>query len=284
LPRNTRESLKSAAKPPLRPAHQAAKCRLHTFYPMDARPEPAVRADRLTKVYKTATAVDGISFTLPYGSITGLLGGNGAGKTTTIAMLMGLTSPTSGSAHVLGALMPRERYRALQRMNFESPYVEMPMRLTVRQNLTVFGMLYGVANLAHRIAEIAGELDLADLLDRPTGKLSAGQKTRVSLAKALINAPDLLLLDEPTASLDPDTADWVRSRLERYRIERGITMLIASHNMAEVERLCERVIFMKRGKIEDDDTPARLLQRYGRETLEEVFLDVARGREREAAQ
>jgi ABC-2 type transport system ATP-binding protein len=284
LPRNTRASLKSAAKRHLRGACEAAKCRSHTFYPMDARLEPAVRADRLTKVYKTATAVDGISFTLPYGSITGLLGGNGAGKTTTIAMLMGLTSPTSGSAHVLGALMPRERYRALQRMNFESPYVEMPMRLTVRQNLTVFGMLYGVANLAHRIAEIAGELDLADLLDRPTGKLSAGQKTRVSLAKALINAPDLLLLDEPTASLDPDTADWVRTRLERYRIERGVTMLIASHNMAEVERLCERVIFMKRGKIEDDDTPARLLQRYGRETLEEVFLDVARGRERESAQ
>ena len=180
--------------------------------------------------------------------------------------------------------MPRERYRVLHRMNFESPYVEMPMRLTVRQNLTVFGMLYGVRNLPGRIAEIAAELELTDLLDRPTGKLSAGQKTRVSLAKALINAPDLLLLDEPTASLDPDTADWVRSRLERYRTERGVTMLIASHNMAEVERLCERVIFMKRGKIEDDDTPARMLQRYGRETLEEVFLDVARGREREAAQ
>jgi ABC-2 type transport system ATP-binding protein len=245
---------------------------------MDARPEPAVRADRLTKVYKTATAVDGISFTLPYGSITGLLGGNGAGKTTTIAMLMGLTSPTSGSAHVLGALMPRERYRALQRMNFESPYVEMPMRLTVRQNLTVFGMLYGVANLAHRIAEIAGELDLADLLDRPTGKLSAGQKTRVSLAKALINAPDLLLLDEPTASLDPDTADWVRGHLERYRMANNATILLASHNMLEVERLCDRVIIMKRGRIEDDDTPEAIMARYNRTTLEEVFLDVARGR------
>jgi ABC-2 type transport system ATP-binding protein len=185
---------------------------------------------------------------------------------------------------VLGADMPRERYRVLHRINFESPYVEMPMRLTVRQNLTVFGMLYGVANLANRVLEIAVELELTDLLDRPTGKLSAGQKTRVSLAKALINAPDLLLLDEPTASLDPDTADWVRSRLERYRSERGVTMLIASHNMAEVERLCERVIFMKRGRIEDDDTPARLLHRYGRETLEEVFLDVARGRERATAQ
>jgi ABC-2 type transport system ATP-binding protein len=251
---------------------------------MDATPEYAVRADRLTKVYKTVAAVDGITFLLPRGSITGLLGGNGAGKTTTIAMLMGLTTPTSGTARVLGAEMPRERYRVLHRINFESPYVEMPMRLTVRQNLTVFGMLYGVADLSARIAEIAAELDLADLLDRPTGKLSAGQKTRVSLAKALINAPDLLLLDEPTASLDPDTADWVRARLERYRNENGVTMLIASHNMAEVERLCERVIFMKLGRIEDDDTPARLLQRYGRENLEEVFLDVARGRDREAAQ
>jgi ABC-2 type transport system ATP-binding protein len=250
---------------------------------MDARSEPAVTVDRLAKVYKTSVAVAGISFALERGSITGLLGGNGAGKTTTIAMLMGLVSPTSGTARVLGAEMPRERYRVLHRMNFESPYVEMPMRLTIRQNLTVFGMLYGVQSLTARIAEIAAELELTDLLDRATGKLSAGQKTRVSLAKALINAPDLLLLDEPTASLDPDTADWVRSRLERYRDTRGATMLIASHNMAEVERLCERVIFMKRGRIEDDDTPARLLERYGRHTLEEVFLDVARGRDREAA-
>ena len=250
---------------------------------MDALSEPAVRADRLAKVYKTATAVDGISFALARGGITGLLGGNGAGKTTTIAMLMGLVTPTSGTARVLGSDMPRERYKVLHRMNFESPYVEMPMRLTIRQNLKVFGMLYGVDNLSERIAAIAGELDLADLLDRPTGKLSAGQKTRVSLAKALINAPDLLLLDEPTASLDPDTADWIRTHLERYRDTRGATMLIASHNMAEVERLCERVIFMKQGRIEDDDTPERLLQRYGRDTLEEVFLDVARGRERRAA-
>jgi len=182
--------------------------------------------------------------------------------------------------------MPRQRYRVLHRMNFESPYVAMPMRLTIRQNLTVFGMLYGVSDLAARIAQIGAELDLTDLLDRPTGKLSDGQKTRVALAKGLINAPELLLLDEPTASLDPDTADWVRGRLERYRRERNATMLIASHNMAEVERLCDRVIIMKRGHIEDDDTPAKLLARYGRRTLEEVFLDVARGRgiEREAAQ
>jgi len=253
---------------------------------MDALSEPVVRADRLKKVYKTSMAVDGISFSLPRGSITGLLGGNGAGKTTTIAMLMGLVTPTSGTVRVLGSDMPRERYKVLHRMNFESPYVEMPMRLTIRQNLKVFGMLYDVADLSERIAEIAADLELADLLDRPTGKLSAGQKTRVSLAKALINKPDLLLLDEPTASLDPDTADWIRSHLERYRDSHGATMLIASHNMAEVERLCERVIFMKQGRIEDDDTPEGLLQRYGRDTLEEVFLDVARGRgeNREAAQ
>jgi ABC-2 type transport system ATP-binding protein len=247
---------------------------------------PAIKVERLVKVYKQVSAVDGVSFSIAPGTITGLLGGNGAGKTTTIAMIMGLTTPTSGRAIVLGAEMPRDRYRVLQRMNFESPYVEMPMRLTVRQNLTVFGMLYGVPDLPGRIAELAGALDLTDLLDRPTGRLSAGQKTRVSLAKSLINAPELLLLDEPTASLDPDTADWVRSRLERYRRERHATVLLASHNMAEVERLCERVIIMKQGRIEDDDTPAGLLARYGRRTLEEVFLDVARGRDeaRAAAQ
>jgi len=169
-------------------------------------------------------------------------------------------------------------------MNFESPYIDMPMRLTVRQNLTVFGRLYGVAGLADRVATLAEELELADLLDRPTGKLSSGQRTRVSLAKALINRPEVLLLDEPTASLDPDTADWVRARLQRYRSERGATILLASHNMSEVERLCERVIIMKKGRIEDDGTPARLLERYGRDTLEEVFLDVARGRTRETGQ
>jgi ABC-2 type transport system ATP-binding protein len=255
--------------------------------PPKPRSEPAIAVDRLVKVYKTTRAVDGISFALERGSITGLLGGNGAGKTTTIAMILGLVLPTSGTITVLGAEMPGQRYRVLHRMNFESPYIDMPNRLTVRQNLTVFGKLYAVDDLADRIATIAEHLDLTDLLDRPTGKLSAGQKTRVALAKALINQPDLLLLDEPTASLDPDTADWVRTRLERYRDERGATVLLASHNMAEVERLCERVIMMKKGRIEDDDTPKRLLDRYGRETLEEVFLDIARGRgeaEREAAQ
>jgi ABC-2 type transport system ATP-binding protein len=243
-----------------------------------------IAIERLVKIYKTIPAVDGISFTLKPGSVTGLLGGNGAGKTTTIATIMGLTTPTSGRVTVLGADMPRQRYRVLHRMNFESPYVAMPMRLTIRQNLTVFGMLYGVPDLARRIEALGELLDLTELLGRPTGKLSDGQKTRVALAKALINSPELLLLDEPTASLDPDTADWVRARIERYRHTRNATVLIASHNMAEVERLCDRVIIMKKGRIEDDDTPAKLLARYGRRTLEEVFLDVARGRgiEREA--
>ncbi len=249
-------------------------------------PPPAIAVDRLVKIYKTATAVDGISFSLTPGTVTALLGGNGAGKTTTIATIMGLVIPTSGTASVLGVDMARHRHRVLHRMNFESPYVEMPMRLTVHQNLTVFGKLYGVDNLAERIAKIAADFDLTDLLDRPSGKLSAGQKTRVSIAKSLINRPEVLLLDEPTASLDPDVADWVRSRLEAYRRERGATILLASHNMAEVERLCDRVIMLKRGRIVDDDTPNGLLTHYGRDTLEEVFLDVARGRNegREATQ
>jgi ABC-2 type transport system ATP-binding protein len=237
-----------------------------------------VAVEQLVKVYKAVTAVDGITFALTPGAMTALLGGNGAGKTTTIASIMGLVMPTSGRVSVLGSDMTRHRYRVLHRMNFESPYVEMPMRLTVRQNLTVFGRLYGVDDLAERIAALAAELDLTDLLDRPAGKLSSGQKTRVSLAKSLLNRPEILLLDEPTASLDPDTADWVRGRLERYRDARGATVLLASHNMSEVERLCDRVIMMKQGRIVDDDTPARLLERYGRRTLEEVFLDVARGR------
>jgi ABC-2 type transport system ATP-binding protein len=253
---------------------------------MPATAPTPIAIERLVKIYKTVAAVDGISFTLTAGSVTGLLGGNGAGKTTTIAAIMGLTTPTSGRVTVFGAEMPRQRYQVLHRINFESPYVAMPMRLTIRQNLTVFGMLYGVPDLTRRIEELSEQLDLADLLDRPTGRLSDGQKTRVALAKGLINSAELLLLDEPTASLDPDTADWVRGHLERYRRERNATMLIASHNMAEVERLCDRVIIMKRGHIEDDDTPAKLLSRYGRRTLEEVFLDVARGRgvEHEAAQ
>src|SRR6476646_1237217 len=243
----------------------------------------AIEVAHLVKLYKTTRAVDGISFRIARGSITGLLGGNGAGKTTTIAMIMGLVLPTAGRIQVLGHPMPEHSADVLGRMNFESPYVDMPMRLTVRQNLTIFGRLYAVANLHERIEQLATDLDLGDFLDRANGKLSAGQKTRVALAKALINQPELLLLDEPTASLDPDTADWIRQHLETYRKVHGATILLASHNMLEVERLCDRVIIMKRGKIEDDDSPDQIMARYNRATLEEVFLDVARGRVKEGA-
>jgi ABC-2 type transport system ATP-binding protein len=243
---------------------------------------PPVEAQALRKVYGDVVAVDTVSFTLHRSSITALLGGNGAGKTTTIAMLMGLVTPTSGTARVLGADMARERYRVLHRMNYESPYVDVPMRLTVRQNLEVFGRLYGVRALKARIGDIAWQLRLSDLLDRPYGKLSAGQKTRVSLAKALINEPELLLLDEPTASLDPDTADWVRTRLEAYCRARGATVVLASHNMAEVERLAGRVIMLEHGRIVADATPQELVERFGRANLEETFLAIARRGARDA--
>jgi ABC-2 type transport system ATP-binding protein len=239
----------------------------------------AIEAHELAKHFGATKAVDAISFSIALGSVTGLLGGNGAGKTTTIGMILGLIGPTSGAVHVLGVDMARDRYRVLGRMNFESPYVDMPHRLTVRQNLSVFGRLYGVENLPRRIDELAASLALNAFLDRPAGSLSAGQKTRVALAKALINEPEVLLLDEPTASLDPDVADWVRSRLEDYQRRRGATVLLASHNMGEVERLCERVIMLKAGRIVDDGSPKDLIARYGRESLEEVFLDVARGAE-----
>jgi ABC-2 type transport system ATP-binding protein len=244
---------------------------------------PAIEVINLIKLYKTTRAVDDVSFRIARGSITGLLGGNGAGKTTTIAMIMGLVLPTSGRIQVLSCSMPDQSADVLGRMNFESPYVDMPMRLTVRQNLMIFGRLYAVTHLRERIEQLASDLDLGDFLDRANGKLSAGQKTRVALAKALINQPELLLLDEPTASLDPDTADWIRQHLETYRKAHGATILLASHNMLEVERLCDRVIIMKRGRIEDDDSPDKIMARYNRTTLEDVFLDVARGRGQEAS-
>ncbi len=242
----------------------------------------AIETRRLCKRFGATTAVDALSLSVAAGSVTALLGGNGAGKTTTIGMIMGLITPTSGTVSVLGVDMARDRYRVLDRMNFESPYVDMPHRLTVRQNLSVFGRLYGVPRLDAHIAELAESLALEAFLDRPSGSLSAGQKTRVALAKALINAPEVLLLDEPTASLDPDTADWVRGRLETFRRERGATILLASHNMGEVERLCDRVVILKQGRVVDDGSPDGLIARYGRSNLEEVFLDVARGADPEA--
>lgn len=242
-----------------------------------------IEVERLSKRYGATLAVDGVSFAVEKGRTLGLLGGNGAGKTTTIAMLLGLLIPTAGTIRVLGHDMARDRFAALARMNFSSPYVALPARLTVAENLRVYGHLYGVPRLERRIRALADELDLGPLLDRPAGNLSAGQKTRVALAKSLINRPSVLLLDEPTASLDPDTGDTVRSWLEAYRAETGCTILLASHNMAEVERLCDHVLMLKQGRVVAEGTPDELLARYGRSDLESVFLDIARDRRLERA-
>jgi ABC-2 type transport system ATP-binding protein len=236
----------------------------------------AVRVEGLTKRYREIVAVDAITFAVEMGSFTALLGGNGAGKTTTLAMLLGLVRPTAGRIEILGKDFAQAGKELLARMNFQSPYVDLPRRLTVRQNLTIYARLYGVVSPSERIQALAKELDLNALLDRPLGELSAGQRTRAGLAKAFINTPALVLLDEPTASLDPDTADWVRAFLLRYAKEVGATFLIASHNMLEVERLCDCVLMMREGRIVDKGSPEALIAKYGRKTLEEVFLDVAR--------
>lgn len=235
-----------------------------------------IAVERLVKRYDDVLAVDGISFAVPRGETVALLGGNGAGKTTTISMLLGLLLPTSGAIRVLGVDMLTERYRALPRMNFSSPYVDLPKRLTVRENLNVYANLYGISRVRQRIAQLAEELQLTDFIKRPTGTLSAGQKTRVTLAKALLNEPDVLLLDEPTASLDPDTGDWIRTYIERYQAAHQATILLASHNMGEVERLCSNVLMMRAGRIVDQGAPGELIAKFGRENLEEVFLDIAR--------
>ncbi|MGE0154902.1 MAG: ABC transporter ATP-binding protein [Reyranellaceae bacterium] len=243
----------------------------------------AIEVKDLRKVFGDVIAVDGLDFAVPQGKVVGLLGGNGAGKTTTLSMLLGLLLPTSGSLTVLGVDMLKHRYRVLGRMNFSSPYVDLPHRLTVKQNLQIYARLYGVKGIAARIDELARELDIVAFLDRPYGQLSAGQKTRVTIAKALVNRPDVLLLDEPTASLDPDTADWVRGLLKAYQARTGASILLASHNMTEVERLCDDVLVMRAGKIVERGAPQELIDRFGRTTMEEVFLDIARNR-RQAAQ
>ena len=239
---------------------------------------PAIEVSNLTKTYGPVRAVDSISFTVARGSTTALLGGNGAGKTTTLSMLLGLLIPTSGSVRVLGEDMVRHRYRVLPRLNFSSPYVELPHRLTVRENMVIYGHLYEIRGLSRRVDQVLRDLDLESLAARPAGKLSAGQKTRVAIAKAMLNEPELLLLDEPTASLDPDTADVVRSHLRDYQRRSGATILLASHNMTEVERMCDNVLMMRHGRIVDGGAPEELIRRYGRETMEEVFLDIARNR------
>ena len=237
---------------------------------------PAIDVNQLTKRFDSLLAVDHIGFQVAPGETVGLLGGNGAGKTTTIAMMLGLLKPSSGEVRVLGADMVRHRYKVLHRINFSSPYVDLPHRLTVRENLIVYAHLYGLSRPKARIRRLIEGLSLEELGKRRIGSLSAGQKTRVALAKALLNEPEVLLLDEPTASLDPDTADWVRSYLERYQVESGAAILLASPNMGEVERLCSMVLMMRGGRIVDRGTPAGLVQRYGRQSLEEVFLDIAR--------
>lgn len=237
---------------------------------------PAIRVEGLTKSFGSVRAVDGISFEVRRGGITALLGGNGAGKTTTISMLLGILTPTAGNIFLLGSDMSRERHQALGRMNFSSPYLDLPKKLTVRENLTIYGRLYGVRDIVRRIDTLAQELDLGDLLDRPFGRLSAGQQTRVSLSKSLLNEPELLLMDEPTASLDPDTADRIRGYFMAYKERTGATIFMASHNMREVERLCDNVLMMRRGRIVAGGSPSELMARHGHGDMEAVFIDLAR--------
>lgn len=241
-------------------------------------PNSVITVERLSKRFGDVTAVDEVSFSIAQGSTAALLGGNGAGKTTTLAMLLGLLLPSRGRISIFGEDMLRHRYRVLPRMNFSSPYIDLPHRLTVRENLTVYSRLYGVPHIKPRLARLAHELDLEGIFNRTYGQLSSGQRTRVALAKALLNQPELLLLDEPTASLDPDSADYVRGYLETYQADSGATILLASHNMSEVERLCDDVIILRAGKIVDRGTPRSLLDRYGRQNMEEVFIDIARER------
>ena len=250
---------------------------MHAPTPAPADGVAAIVVTDLAKNYGEIQAVRGISFAVQRGAITALLGGNGAGKTTTLSMLLGLLRPTAGSITVLGEDMLRSRYRVLPRMNFTSPYVDLPKRLTVRENLRVFADLYGLVDPSGRIAELASQFELAPLLKRAYGNLSAGERTRVSLAKALLNYPEVLLLDEPTASLDPDIGDRMRTYLEDYQRASGCTMLLASHNMGEVERMCGDVIMMREGRIVDRGSPGDLLARYARADMEQVFLDIARG-------
>jgi ABC-2 type transport system ATP-binding protein len=237
----------------------------------------------LCKSFDGFAAVEDVSFAVPRGSTTALLGANGAGKTTTLAMLLGVLLPTSGTVSVLGHDMTRDRHKAMPAVNFSSPYVDLPRRLTVGQTLRFFAKLFGVPNARKRVQEMAEVLDLTRQMRQRMGSLSAGQKTRVSLAKALINAPEVLILDEPTASLDPDTGDWMRGYLEAYQRESGCAILLASHNMGEVERLCDDVLMMRQGRIVDRGAPRTLIGRYGRVNLEEVFLDIARERSRSDA-
>ena len=238
----------------------------------------SIEVINLSKSYKSKQAVNNINFKINENEIVGLLGPNGCGKTTTIGMILGLLKPTSGKVLINGMDIEKYKISLLQKMNFISPYIELPKKLTVRQNLVVYGKLYNVHNLNEQIDYLSNKLRLNKLLDNVTGELSSGQKNRVSLAKALINNPSVLLLDEPTASLDPETGDFVRTFLENYKKENKISVLLASHNMDEVKRLCGSVLMMKDGTIVDSGTPDHLIRKHGRKNLEEVFLELVRNK------
>ena len=236
----------------------------------------SIEVINLSKSYKNKKAVNNINFKIVENEIVGLLGPNGCGKTTTIGMILGLLKPTSGQVLINGKNIENNKISILHKMNFISPYIELPKKLTVKQNLIVYGKLYNIKNLNERINFLSEKLRLGDLLDKITGELSSGQKNRVSLAKALINDPTVLLLDEPTAALDPETADFIRTFLEKLREEKKISVLLASHNMDEVKRLCNSVMMMKDGNIVDGGTPEDLIEKYGQKNLEEVFLEIVR--------
>ena len=239
-----------------------------------------IEIKELTKIYNNYIAVDKINFEIEKNKTVGLLGPNGCGKTTTIGMILGLVSPSEGKILIENKnvnLLKRDEI--LKRFNFASPYVELPKKLTVKQNLEIYGRLYSIENLYERINEISHDLDIKSFFDRRTGELSSGQKNRVSLAKSLINKPEILLLDEPTASLDPDIGDFIRSYIQEYKTKNKITVLLASHNMNEVERLCDSVIMMKKGKIIDSGTCKELIKKHGRNNLEETFLKLARSKD-----
>ena len=238
----------------------------------------SIKIINLYKNYKRFEAVKNLNFEIKKGSITGLLGPNGCGKTTTIGMILGLIRPTKGEVLINNKDIEIEKNRisVLERMNFISPYVELPKKLSVKENLIVYGKMYEVKNLQNRINTLCNDLNLKEFLNKKTGELSSGQKNRVSLAKSLINNPEILLLDEPTASLDPDTGDYVRSYIENYAKKNNTTILLASHNMSEVERLCENIMMMKQGKIIDEGTCEELIFKHGRVNLEETFLKLVR--------
>ena len=240
--------------------------------------ENLVEVKNLKKNYGSKEAVKDISFAIKKDEILGLLGPNGSGKTTTIGMLLGLLKPTNGEILIDGKTIEGNRIDILKKINFISPYIELPKKLTVKQNLIVYGKLYNVLNINKRIEYLVEKLRLSELLNRVTGELSSGQKNRVSLAKALINNPSVLFLDEPTASLDPEIGDFVRTFLENYKREKKISILLASHNMNEVTRLCKSILMMKDGIIIDKGNPEELIKKHGRKNLEEVFLKLSRNK------